>query len=156
MNDNYDETLPDGDVSELKIFSEMQKDFNGESVISPTVDVAGTCRHMHMLALQNGEGLGFKMAYLLHYPTSSGYHVNMVISNPNNPSQTIQVNYHRMRQVNAAEGAAAISQQNSNPNSGVGYHVFDHTGKSAYYTMNEKGLVLNRMTGGVMVNLTRT
>ena len=34
------------------------------------------------------------------------------------------------------------------PNSGVGYHVFDHTGKGVYYTLNEKGLVLNRMTGG--------
>ena len=140
MNDNYDEKLPNGDVSELKIFSEMQKNFNGESALSKTVDVAGTCRHMHMLALNTAKSLGLKMAYLLHYPVTTGYHVNMVISNPNNPSQTIQVNYSRMRQVNGAEGAAALSQQNKLPNSGVGYHVFDHTGKGVYYTLNEKAL----------------
>ena len=71
MDDNYDQSLPDGDVSEMKIFKEMEKNFNDESAPGQTVDVAGTCRHMHMLALNVVKRLGLKMALPSSLPNNN-------------------------------------------------------------------------------------
>ena len=147
MNDNYDKTLPTGEVSMKTLYKEMHKDNIGAG--DGRANVAGVCRHMHQLALKMARKMGLKMSYGISYPTANAYHLNTVISNPLNPSESIRFNYSSIEATTGAEGSTALAQSHSVPiNSGITYHVWDDNDKPLYYLPNQKGLVLERMSGG--------
>ena len=147
MEDNYDKTLPSGEVSTKSLYKEMHKDNMGSG--KGRKNVAGVCRHMHQLALKMARKMGLKMSYGISYPTANGYHLNTIISNPLNPSETIRFNYQSIEAATGAEGSGALAQSHSVPlNSGITYHVWDDNDTPLYYLPNQKGLVLERMSGG--------
>ena len=89
---NYDYSLPKGDISGNKMFQEISNDIKG---IGARRD-AGVCRHMHMLAVKAATAMGLKMTYGLSYTTATGYHLNMILTNPENPRETIRFNYEKV------------------------------------------------------------
>ena len=40
--------------------------------------------------------MGLKMSYGVSYPSTSGYHLNMILTNPENPGETIRFNYNEV------------------------------------------------------------
>ena len=150
MYDNYDFKMPSGEVSQKSLYSEMNKDNMGMgNKSSKRADVAGVCRHMHQLALRMARKMGLKMSYGISYPTTTGYHLNLIVSNPMNPSETIRFNYDSIETIEGAEGSGALAQSKRVPiNSGIAFHVWDDDDTPLYYMPNQKGVVLERMSGG--------
>ena len=140
---NYDHKMPMGEVSNNKMFQEMANDIKG---IGAGRD-AGVCRHMHLLAVKAARAMGLKMSYGISYPSSNGYHLNMVVSNPENPSETIRFNY-QIVTTSRERGSLAIMQGGQSAASGVTYHIWGKDDNPLYFVKNEKGLTLDQMVGG--------
>ena len=143
LNFNYDYSLPKGEVTNNKMFLEISKDIKGMGTNSD----AGVCRHMHILAVKAATAMGLKMTYGLSYTTSTGYHLNMILTNPENPRETIRFNYGSMT-TSRETGSSSLAQENASPSSGTTYHLWGKNDSPIYFTHNEKGRILDQMMGG--------
>ena len=147
MLENYDEykTRDNGDSPDESLWRGL--DVHNKTN-SPSYK-AGVCRHIHQLAVKMARKMGLKMSYGLSYVTADEYHLTGIITNPENPSETIRLNYQNIESSHGKDGSGAVAQNlGAAPNASIYFHVWDHNDRPVFYFPTKRGVILERQTGG--------
>lgn len=153
LNLNYDfKIIKDlfKDVSDKKMAQMAVRDFLG--VGYGEAYNAGICRHMHQFALKAARSMGLGLSYGVSFPTANGYHSTLIITNPDNPTETIRFNYNYVTKINGEQGQVVLDQSLSSRSSGITFHLWGEHDNPVYFSPSEKGLVLEKVSGGDVEN----
>ena len=143
-NYDYAKTVDNGDSPDDALWARWIK-----IIWRNLFDKAGVCRHIHQLSVKIARQVGVKMSYGLSYASPTGYHLTAIMTNPNNPLETVRVNYANIESAHGDDGSATIAQEEgASINSGIAYHVWDDDDTPLYYFANQKGVILEHQTGG--------
>ncbi len=106
----------------------------------------GICRDVALAQTQMLGALGVNEAYSVGYISNSGGHATMLAVDPNDKNKIYKFNYGEMYSDRASKGAAALDQDNSLPNIGMNYRVYDKDGKPLAVVPTEIGNMLREVT----------
>ena len=109
---------------------------------------SGVCRHHHQLAARLARKIGFNDAFGVGYRTVGSGHRTLIFSDPENKTDTIQINYGQVSISKGVMGPSAISQNGSVPDTGIRFRMNDERDRVSIILPSDLGGVLNRVTGG--------
>ncbi len=110
----------------------------------------GVCRDVSQaqsLMLQE-LGVGKDDIYQVSYRTATGGHVTTVVRDPDDSKRIVKINYDYMESTDDRNGGAALTRNDTMPEFGMNYRIYDADGKPASYVPTEFGDVLKDVTGG--------
>src|SRR3989339_2063352 len=105
----------------------------------------GVCRDIAWAQAHMFEELGVS-AYEVTFLSAYGRHATMIAMNPNNKSDIIKLNYDEVT-FDQGNGPGSLRQQTSLPDIGLGYRVFDASGKPVANIPSELKEILHEVTG---------
>lgn len=112
-----------------------------------TSDSGGVCRDVALAQAQMLSAMGVKDAYTLAYASNRGGHATVVAVDPDDPSRVYKMNYGELYEENGKKGTDALDQNNSLPNAGMQYRVYDSNGKPVASVPTSIGNILRNATG---------
>jgi hypothetical protein len=108
----------------------------------------GICRDIALAQSQMLEALGFKNNYSVMYKTYQGRHVTVISTDPET-GNIIKFNYGEVTTSQKGTGTKALAQDNTLPDVGLKYNVYDTHGKPVVQVPSELGQILSESTGGI-------
>ncbi len=156
LNDNYNKVsrgqgVGTKDISMRKLAKAIFVNNDGSQ--SEAELKVGVCRHIHQFAVRAARQMGLKMAFGITYPTATGYHATMVVSDPKNPGRTYKLNYQGVKRDDSSRGHSALEQDEGKASSnGITFHMWGKNDQPVYFTPSEKGLVLAQIAGEDLSN----
>lgn len=112
-----------------------------------TSDAGGVCRDVSLSQSQMLKSLGVKESYSIAYSSNRGGHATLIVVDPNDKNRIIKLNYGDVRTDDGKKGSAAMDQDNSLPNVGMRYRVYDNEGKPLASIPTELGSIFKEVTG---------
>ena len=149
LADNYEDDMIGGGPTQWE--SRVDDDLHqalSDSINTGAVTPSGVCRHMHAMGVRLARKLGFNEAFGVGFRTAGAGHRTMVITDPNSPTEVVQLNYNRVSTNNGVSGVGALSQNGTIPDAGLRFRIYNAEDKMAIIVPSELGGVLNRVTGG--------
>jgi len=119
-----------------------------QTIISGGVNEAGVCRHMHQMAIRMARRMGIDEAFTVGFRTVGSGHRTMVLTDPKNPGQVVQLNYGRVSETFGVSGVEALSQNGTIPDTGIRFKIYNDKDELVLTLPSELGGVLNRVSGG--------
>lgn len=106
----------------------------------------GVCRDVALAQTQMLKELGFKNNYVLAYKTLSGYHANVITTDPDT-GKIVKFNYAETTSMKKGSGTEALTQDTTMPDHGLAFRIYDSTGKPVTQVPSELGQILKETTG---------
>jgi hypothetical protein len=150
FRDNYDTARTDSDSpnSEGRVELKQMMDAINGNVRNGTGIDAGVCRDMHQAAVRLARAMGINDAFGVGFATIGGGHRTLVLTDPNNRGQTVQLNYGSVTTHNGVAGPSALSQNGTLPDVGIRFRLYNSEDRPAIILPSDKGGILNIVTGG--------
>lgn len=111
-----------------------------------TADAGGVCRDVSLAQSQMLKALGVKDSYSVAYNSNRGGHATLLAVDPNDKNRIIKMNYGELYTDDGRKGSAALDQNNSLPNVGMQYRIYDSNGKPLASVPTEIGNLLRDAT----------
>lgn len=111
-----------------------------------TAESGGICRDVSLAQTQMLKALGVDQAYSVTYSYDRGGHATVLAVDPNNKNRIIKFNYGELYTDDGKKGTAVLDQNNSLPNVGMQYRVYDDEGKPLAAIPSEIGQILKEVT----------
>lgn len=111
-----------------------------------TSDAGGVCRDVSLSQSQMLKSLGVNESYSVAYTSNRGGHATLIVVDPNDKNRIIKLNYGDVRTDDGKKGRAALDQDNSLPNVGMRYRIYDNEGKPVASVPTELGNILKDVT----------
>ncbi len=142
--DNFDWDRSVGEKSDDSVVSGLAGRYEGKFLSR-----SGTCRHIHQSMLRLMKESGVESAYGLSYVHQSGYHLNLVVQDPQNPSRVHLLNYGDQTTHEGRSGSRSLRIGNeTHQDAGISFHLWGADDAPKDYYLSEKGKVLYAATGG--------
>lgn len=106
----------------------------------------GICRDIALAQTQMLQELGFKNSYVISYKTLQGAHSTALTTDPIS-GKVIKFNYSETNESKAGSGTEALIQDTSLPDHGLGFRVYDSSGKPVTHVPSEMAQMLRESTG---------
>ena len=149
LNENYEfNMIGNGPTYGEDRFDDDLHKAIAQSLKTGQIVEAGVCRHMHQMAVRLARSLGFNEAFGVGFRTVGAGHRTMVVTDPNNPLNTIQFNYGKIAVNEGVTGPVSLGQNGLLPDTGIIFKISDANDRLAIILPSELGGVLNRATGG--------
>lgn len=111
-----------------------------------TNDSGGVCRDVSLSQSQMLKSLGVTESYSVAYQSNRGGHATLIVVDPNDKNRIIKLNYGDVQTDDGKKGKAALDQDNSLPNVGMRYRIYDNEGKPIASVPTELGSILKEVT----------
>jgi hypothetical protein len=106
----------------------------------------GICRDIALAQTQMLQELGFKNSYVVSYKTLQGAHSTALTTDPET-GKIIKFNYSEANESKAGSGTEALMQDTSLPDHGLGFRLYDTSGKPITHVPSEMAQMLRDSTG---------
>jgi hypothetical protein len=108
----------------------------------------GVCRHMHQMAIRLARKLGVDEAFGVSFRTAAGGHRSLVLTDPNDPTKVVQLNYGNKSVTAGLSGPEALSQNGLIPDTGINFKIHNGEDQLVLSLPSELGGLLNKVSGG--------
>ena len=112
-----------------------------------TSDSGGVCREVSLSQSQMLKALGVTESYSVAYNSNRGGHATLIVVDPNDKNRIVKLNYGDVKTDDGKKGAAVLDQDNSLPNVGMRFRIYDNEGKPVASVPTELGNILKEVTG---------
>ena len=111
-----------------------------------TADSGGVCRDVSLSQSQMLKSLGVNESYSVAYTSNRGGHATLIVVDPNDKNRIIKLNYGDAQTDDGKKGKAVLDQDNSLPNVGMRYRIYNNEGKPIASIPTELGGILKEVT----------
>ena len=111
-----------------------------------TAASGGVCRDVSLSQSQMLKSLGVDESYSVAYQSNRGGHATLIVVDPNDKNRIIKLNYGDAQTDDGKKGKAALDQDNSLPNVGMRYRIYNNEGKPIASIPTELGSILKEVT----------
>jgi len=152
MNFNYDPKRTQGigsaEVSITDIAQALDQRFQGGEY-----NRAGVCRDMHQGVLKIAREAGIAEAFGVSFISMGAPHLNLILTDPDNPKRVINLNYGEIVQNENARGNSLLTQNNLSPSLGLGFYLWNADNRVELYIPSDKGVMLYKGSDGDLEEL---